>query len=117
MIETHRQPIGIEVIQSLNIVITTTWVDTIVAPNTNVVRKRVVVESIINLGHGLGKFLMGRSLNWSLGLPSANTGIVGTPKMVFTNLIMTTHVQKTTYRPLMNSITIGGYKSTNAENP
>jgi hypothetical protein len=37
--------------------------------------------------------------------------------MVFINPIMTTHVHKTTNKSLMNSIIVGGYKSTNAKNP
>jgi hypothetical protein len=37
--------------------------------------------------------------------------------MVFINPIMTTHVNKTTNQPLMNSITIGRYKITYDENP
>ncbi len=37
--------------------------------------------------------------------------------MVFTNLIMTTHVNKTTYRPLMNSMAIGGYRNIDVVNP
>jgi hypothetical protein len=36
--------------------------------------------------------------------------------MVFTNLIMTIHVNKTANRPLMNLIIVGGYKSTNVGN-
>jgi hypothetical protein len=36
--------------------------------------------------------------------------------MVFANPIMTTHVHKTTNKPPMNSIDVGGYKNTNADN-
>jgi len=41
-----------------------------------------------------------------------NIRVAGTSQMVFTNPIMITHVHKTTYRPLMSSIAIRGYKST-----
>jgi hypothetical protein len=37
--------------------------------------------------------------------------------MVFTNPIMTTHVHKTTYWPLISSIIAGRYKSTDVEDP
>jgi len=37
IVEIQRQPIGIKVIQSPNVVITTIGVETVVAPNMNVV--------------------------------------------------------------------------------
>ncbi len=37
--------------------------------------------------------------------------------MVFTNLIMTTHVNRITNQPPMNSMDVGRYRSTNAINP
>jgi hypothetical protein len=96
VVEIRRQLVGIKVIQSFNVVITTTRVETIIAPNTNVVKKGVVFGSIINLGHGSSGILVGRNLNRSLGLPIVNIGVVGTPPMVFTNPIMTTHMNRTT---------------------
>jgi hypothetical protein len=57
------------------------------------------------------------NLNRSSGLLVATTTIVGTPQMVFTNLIVTTHVNKTTNQPPMNSIVAGRYKSINVGNP
>jgi hypothetical protein len=36
--------------------------------------------------------------------------------MVFTNMIMTTHVNKTANQPPMNSMATRGYRSTYAEN-
>jgi hypothetical protein len=69
----------------------------VVAPNMNVVRRGVVIKPTTNLGHGSGRFSMGRNLNGSSGLPIVIIGIVGTPQMVFTNPIMTIHVNKTTY--------------------
>jgi len=41
---------------------------------------------------------VGRNLGRSLKLPTINTGVVGTPQMVFTNPIMTIH-DKTTNQP------------------
>jgi hypothetical protein len=91
-------------------------VETIVAPNMNVVR-RVVIGFAINLGHGSSGFSVGRNLNRSSGLAVANTRVVATPQMVFTNPIMTTHVHKTTHKSPRSLIDVGGYKSTNAKNP
>ncbi len=36
---------------------------------------------------------------------------------MFTNSIMTTCVNRFVHQPLMNSIDVGGYKNTDAENP
>jgi hypothetical protein len=36
----------------------------------------------------------------------ATTRVVGTPQMVLTNLIITTHVNRTTYCPPMNSMVV-----------
>jgi hypothetical protein len=114
IVETQRQPIGIEVIQSLNAIITTIRVHMVVAPSTNVARKGVVIEYAINLGCGSNGFSIVRSLNKSSKLPTANTRVVGTPQMVFTNPIMITHVHKTTDRPPM-SLTVKRYRSTNVK--
>ncbi len=88
-----------------------------VMPNMNVVRRGVIIRFATNLGHGSGRFLMGRNLNKSSKLPIVTTRIVGTPQMVFTNPIMTYHVTKTTDQPSMDSIDVGRYKSTDVENP
>ncbi len=50
-------------------------------------------------------------------LPIGTIGVVGTFKMVFTNPIMNTHVNRIVDRPLMSSMAIGGYKTSNATNP
>jgi hypothetical protein len=89
----------------------------VVAPSTNIVRNGVLIGSATNLGRGSNIILARRNLSWSLGLPTIIIGVVGTLRMVFTNLIMTTHVNKTTDRPPMNSMVIRKYKSTNAKNP
>ncbi len=77
----------------------------VVVPNTHVAMRGIVIRSVVNLSHGLGGFSMRRNLNKSLGLPAVNIRVVGTPQMVYTNPIMTTHVHKTIDIPLMSSIT------------
>jgi hypothetical protein len=56
------------------------------------------------------------TLSRSLRILVAITGVAGTPQMVFTNPIMTTHVNMTIDQPPMSSMATRGYKSTNAEN-
>jgi hypothetical protein len=94
IVEIRKQPAGIKVIQSFNVIIITTWLETVVAPNTNVVRGGVLIGFATNLGCGLSRVLAGRNLSRSLGLSIATTRVVGTPYMVFTNPIMTTHENK-----------------------
>jgi len=115
VVKTRKQPTMIEVIQSFNVVITTTGVETIVMPNTNVTKRGIVIGLAINLNYGSNGLSMRRNLNRNSRLPMVNTRVVGTPQMVFTNPIMTTHVHKTTNRPHMSSIVVGGYRSTNIE--
>lgn len=52
----------------------------VVAPNTNFVRSGILIRFIMNLGHGLGRVLVGRNLNKSLRLPTSTTRVVGTPR-------------------------------------
>ncbi len=87
--------------------------DTIVKLDTNIIKRGVVIGSIVNLDRGLGRFLASRSLSRSL--PIANIRVVGTPQMVFTNPIMITHEHKTIYKPLTNSISVGRYRHIDAE--
>jgi hypothetical protein len=77
------------VTQSPNVVITTTGVELIVAPNTNVVRGGILIGSVTNLGYGTSGVSIERNLNNSLGLLATPIGVVGTFQMVFTNSIMT----------------------------
>jgi hypothetical protein len=79
VVETYKQPAGIEVTQSLNVVITTIGVDMVVKPNMNVVRRGIFIGSIVNLDHGLGGFSTGKSLNRSSRLLAKNIRVVGTP--------------------------------------
>ncbi len=88
----------------------------VVAPSMNVVRGGALIGFATNLGCGLSRVLKGRKLNKSLGLPTTTIGIVETPRMVFTNLIMTTHVNRTVDGPLMSLMATRGYKSVNVTN-
>jgi hypothetical protein len=84
----------------------------VVAPNMNVVRGGVLIRFATNLSLGLGGVLTQRNLSRSLGLLIAITRVIRTPRMVFTNLIMTIHVNRTVDRPLMNLVTTRRYKGT-----
>jgi len=68
----NKQLVGIEVIQSPNVVITTTRVEMIVAPNTNVVESGILIRIATNLGCGLDGVSIGKILNWNSGLPIRN---------------------------------------------
>ncbi len=83
----------------------------VVAPNINVVKKGVLIGFIVKLGSESDGVSVGRNLSGSLVLPIAIIGVVGIPQMVFTNLIMTTHVNRTANWPLMSSMAIGRCKS------
>jgi hypothetical protein len=82
----------------------------------DVVRRGVLIGFVAKLGSGSGGVLVRWKLNGSSTLPTTTIGVVGTPQMVFTNLIMTTHVNRTTYQPSMSSMAIGGYRSVNVAN-
>jgi hypothetical protein len=51
-----------------------------------------------------------------MALSTTTTRVVGTSQMIFTNLIMTTHVNRIIDRPPTNSMVVGGYKSVDAIN-
>jgi len=68
--------------------------ETIVAHAAIFVKGGVLIGSTMNLGRGSRGVLARRNLSRSLGIPIATIGVVGTPQMVFTNPIMTTHVNK-----------------------
>ncbi len=50
-------------------------------------------------------------------LLATTTRVVGTPQMVFTNLIMTTNVNRTVDQPLMSLIVVRGNRSIDVGNP
>jgi hypothetical protein len=83
----------------------------------DVVRKGVLIRSITKLGSGLGGVLIGRKLSGSTTLPTITAKVVGTPLMVFTNLIMTTHVNMTIDLSLMSSMAARRYRSVDVANP
>jgi hypothetical protein len=60
----------------------------------DVVRRGVLIRFVAKLGSGSGGVLARRKLSGSSTLLIAITGVVGRPQMVFTNLIMTTHVNR-----------------------
>jgi len=86
-------------------------VETIVEPNINVVRRGVQIGSVTKLGSESSGVSVVRNLSQSLALLTITIRLVGTPQMVFTNLITTTHVNMTTDQPLMNSMAIRRYIS------
>ncbi len=79
VIEIKKQLIGIDVIQSPNVIITTTRVETIVAPNKNVVWSGILIGSVTNLGNRSVGVLTRRNLSRSSTLPTTTTKVVGTP--------------------------------------
>jgi hypothetical protein len=60
------------------VVITTIGIEAVIVRNMNFVRRGVVIGFATNLGCGLNGFLAGRNLK-NLGLPTVNTGVIGTP--------------------------------------
>jgi hypothetical protein len=89
----------------------------IVTPTMDVVRDGVLIGYGEKLGSGSGGVSTRKNLNGSLALPIATITIIATLQMVFTNPIMTTHVNRTTNGPLMNSMVAKGYKNVDAMNP
>jgi hypothetical protein len=79
-----------------------------------VVRRGVVIGFITKWGNGSNGVLTRRKLSGSLTLPTTTTGVVGTPQMMFTDPIMTTHVNTIADWPPMSSTVIGRYRNSNA---
>jgi len=77
----------------------------------DVVRGGILIRYATKLGSGLGGVLARRNLNRSSTLLIATIGVVGTIQIVFTNLIMTTHVNEIGNQPSMNLMVVGGYKN------
>jgi hypothetical protein len=82
----------------------------------DVVRRGVLIGSTTKLGSGSNGVLAGRKLKGSLALLIATIGVVRTPQLVFTNPIMTTHVNRTIDRPPMSSMVARRVRSENATN-
>jgi hypothetical protein len=69
-------------------------VETVVVPSIDVVRRGVLIGSVAKLGSGSRGVSTLRNLNQSLALPTTTIGVVSIPQMVFTNPVMTIHVNK-----------------------
>jgi hypothetical protein len=67
----------------------------VATPNIHVVKRGILIGSVVKLGSGLGGVSIIRNLSRSLTLLATTTRVVGIPQMVFTNPIMTIHVNKT----------------------
>ncbi len=79
-------------------------------PNINVIRRGVVIGCVAKLSSGSSGISTIRNLSQSLALLKAITRGVGILQMVFINSITTTHLNKSTNRPLMSSMVVGGCK-------
>ncbi len=117
VVQTQKQHVGVKVIQSLDASITTTGVETVVASNIDIVKRGILIGYVAKLGSESSGVSATRTLSQSLALPTTTTIVVGTPQVVFTNIITTTHVNMTIDWPLMNSMVVGGYKSADVVNP
>jgi hypothetical protein len=71
----------------------------------------------VKLGNGLGWILVRKKLKWNTTLPTTTIGVAGTPQMVFTNPIMTTHVNRIEDWPSTNSMVVERYRNVNVMNP
>ncbi len=106
IVQTQKQHARIGVTQSFGAGITTIGMETVVAPNINVVRRGVLIGSATKLGNGSSGISVIRNLNQSLALPTTTNGVVDILQMVFTNLIIMIHVNMTIDRPLMSSMVV-----------
>jgi hypothetical protein len=111
VVETLKQHAGVRVTQSLGVGIITTRVEMVVTPSIDVVKKEVLIGSIAKLGSGSSGVLIVRNLNRSLTLPTIIIRVLGILQLVFTNLIMNTHVNRTANQPLMCSMVVGRYRN------
>jgi ABC-type transporter Mla subunit MlaD len=94
VVETWKQLVTLRVIQSFDVGITTTRVEIVVMPNMEVVKRGILIGSVVKLGNGSSGISIRRNLNRSSTLPTTTTRVVGTPWMVFINLIMISHVNR-----------------------
>ncbi len=94
----------------------TIGMETVVAPTINVVKMVVLIGSATKFGNGSSGISTGRKLSGSTILPTTTIGVVGTPQMVFINLIMTIHVNKIVNQPSMNLMATRWYIGVNAMN-
>ncbi len=78
-----------------------------VAPNKNVVKGGILIESTAKLGSGSSGIPIIRNLSRNSTLLTIIIRVVGTLQKVFTYLIMITHVHKIADQPLMNLMASG----------
>ncbi len=116
-VETQKQHVGIGVIQSFGVGIITIGVEMVIAPNIIVVKRGVQIKSITKLGSGSSGISTVRNLNRCSTLLVATTRVVGIRQMSFTNLITIIHVNMTIDQPLISSMAVGRYRSTNVVHP
>jgi hypothetical protein len=114
--ETRKQPNGIGVTQSFDACIITTRVEMVVAPNIDVVKGGILIGFVAKLGSESGGVSIIKNLSPSSTLPTTIIGVVCTPQMVFTNSVMTIHVNRTANRPSMSSKAIGRNRRVDATN-
>jgi hypothetical protein len=63
VVETHRQNVGVGVIQSFDVGIIAIRVETVVVPNMDVVKRGILIGFVGKLGCGLGGVLARRNLS------------------------------------------------------
>jgi hypothetical protein len=80
----------------------------VVAPTMDVVKRGVLIGSVIKLGNASSGISTQRKFSGSLTLPTTIIRVVGKLQMVFTNLIMTTQVNKIANQPPMSSMVLEG---------
>jgi hypothetical protein len=87
------------------------------SPNIHVVKRGILIRSTTKLGIKSTGVSIVRNLSQSLALPTVITGVFGILQMVFTNLIMNTHVNRTINRSLMSLVAVGQHKNVNVVHP
>jgi len=81
-------------------------VETVVAPNIDVIKRGILLRYVTKLGSKSGGVSVVRNLTQSSTLLIITTRITDTLQMVFTNPITTIHLNMIINRPLMNSMAI-----------
>jgi hypothetical protein len=79
IVETRKQHVAVGVTQSFDVVITTIGMEIVVVPNSEVVRRGILIGSVANLRNGSDGVLIGRNMSQSSTLPTTTIRVVGTP--------------------------------------
>jgi len=117
VVEIWKQPTKTEVTKSHNVIIITIRVEIVVTLSTNLIKCGILIGSTIILDSGSSGVSTRRNLSRSFALSITTIRVVRTPQIMFTNLIITTHVNKITDRPPMNSMATRRCKNADATNP